>query len=69
MKELGFELSKADPDVWCRLSKQNKRNANSSGLIQTEYEGEEYYEYIILYVDDYLVISDPAESLLREKIG
>ena len=66
MKELGFELSNTDPDVWYRLLKQNKHKANSSGLMQTECEGEEYYEYVILYVDNYLVISDRAESPLRE---
>ena len=31
MKELGFESSKADPDVWFRLSKRSKHKANSSG--------------------------------------
>ena len=64
MKELGFESSKANPDVWYRLSKRSKRKVNSSGLMQTECEGEEYYEYILLYVDNCLVISDCAESLL-----
>ena len=39
MKELGFESSKADPDVWYRLSKQSRCKSNSSGLMQTGYEG------------------------------
>ena len=69
MKQLGFVSSKADPDVWFRLSKRSKRKPNSSGLMQTECEREEYYEYVLLYVDDCLVISDRAESLLREEIG
>ena len=69
MKQLGFVSSKADPDVWFRLSKRSKRKANSSGLMLTECEGEEYYEYVLLYVDDCLVISDRAEPLLREEIG
>ena len=69
MKELGFESSKADPDVWFRLSKRAKRKPNSAGLMLEECEGEEYYEYVLLYVDDCLVISDRAESLLRDEIG
>ena len=64
MKELGFESSKADPDIWYRLSKQSKCKTNSSGKNQTECEGEECYEYVLLYVDNCLVISDHAGSLL-----
>ena len=37
--------------------------------MQTECEGEEYHEYVLLYVDDCLVISDRAESLFCEEIG
>ena len=28
-----------------------------------------YYDYILLYMDDALVVSDNAESILREEIG
>ena len=28
-----------------------------------------YYEYVLLYTDDCLVISDRAESILRDEIG
>ena len=69
MEHLNFESSKADPDVWYRLSKRAKRKTNNSGVMLAECEGEEYYEYVLLYVDDCLVISDRAESLLREEIG
>jgi hypothetical protein len=55
MGQLGFTSSCADPDVWIRLSKQTT--------------GEEYYEYVLLYVDDVLVISENAESVLRKEIG
>jgi hypothetical protein len=55
MGQLGFTSSRADPDVWIRLSKRTT--------------GEEYYEYALLYVDDVLVISENAESVLRKEIG
>ena len=51
---LGFTSSLADPDVWIRLSKRST--------------GEEYYEYVLLYVDDVLVISERAEAILRKEI-
>jgi hypothetical protein len=50
MHRLGFTSSCADPDVWFRLSKQKTM--------------EEYYEYVLLYVDDVLVISKKAEKVL-----
>jgi hypothetical protein len=50
MHRLGFTSSCADPDVWFRLSKQKT--------------GEEYYEYVLLYVDDVLVISENGEKVL-----
>ena len=31
--------------------------------------GEEYYEYVLIYVDDVLVISECAEKVLRTGIG
>ena len=31
--------------------------------------GESYYEYVLLYVDDVLVISECAEKVLRTEIG
>ena len=54
MNDLGFQSSRADPDVWFRLAKRGE---------------EEYYEYVLLYTDDCLVISDQAESILRNEIG
>jgi len=55
MGQLGFTSSRADPDVWIRLLKRKT--------------GEEYYEYALLYVDDVLVISENAESVIRKEIG
>ena len=51
MDYLGFESSKAEPDVRMRCSTQG--------------DGENpYYEYVLFYVDDCLVISDQAESVI-----
>jgi hypothetical protein len=55
MARLGFTSSCADPDVWFQLSKRST--------------GEEYYEYVFLYVDDVLVISEQAEAVLQNEIG
>ncbi len=55
MNFLGFTSSRADPDVWFRSAKRTT--------------GEEYYEYVLLYVDDVLVLSDRAEQVLRQEIG
>ncbi len=54
MGHLGFFSSRADPDVWLRLSKRST--------------GEEYCEYVLLYLDE-LVISESAEKVLRNEIG
>ncbi len=53
MGHLGFSSSRGDPEVWMRL-------------LST---GEAYYEYVLLYVDDVLVISERAEKVLRTEIG
>ena len=55
MEHLNFESSKADPYVWYRESKRK--------------DGTPYYEYILLYTDDCLVISDNAKAILRKEIG
>eukprot|EP00984_Skeletonema_dohrnii_P002177 scaffold749_cov90-Skeletonema_dohrnii-CCMP3373.AAC.2 len=47
MDSLGFKSSKADPDVWYRPA--------------TKKDGTEYMEYVLLYVDDVLVVSENAE--------
>ena len=55
MGRVGFTLSHADPDVWFRLL--------------TRSTGEVYYDYFLLYVDNVLVVSEQAESVLRKEIG
>ena len=52
---LNFKSCLADPDVWFRE--------------QQRPDGSKVYEYVLLYTDDCLVISDRAESTLREEIG
>ena len=49
---MGFLLSMADPDVWFRAA--------------TKADGESYYEYILMYVDDILSISCDARAILDE---
>ena len=52
MCHLGYEPSNADNDVWTRLASNGQAN--------------EYYEVVLLYVDDCLVISFEADKALRE---
>ena len=56
MNFIGFEYSQADLDVWMRESVQKCGSTK-------------YYEYILLYTDDCLVISDRGENVLRMEIG
>jgi len=55
MNHLGFKSSPADPDVWYRP--------------MTRTDGTEIYEYVLLYSDDVLVVSDNAKSILMNEIG
>ena len=55
MEFLNFKSSLADPDVWMTLAIKS--------------DGNTYYEYILLYVDDALVVSENAESILRNELG
>lgn len=49
---MGFTSSVADPDVWLRPA--------------VKADGEEYYEYIVCYVDDVLSISVDPRALMQE---
>ena len=50
LDEIGFKSSTADPDVWLRSA--------------TKPDGEQYYEYMLVYVDDLLCIShDPHRPM------
>jgi len=47
---LGFQASLADPDVWYRAA--------------TKDDGFEYYEYLIVYVDDILLLSHKGKDVM-----
>ena len=50
LDEIGFKSSPADPDMWLRPA--------------IKPDGEDYYEYVLMYLDDILAISrDPTEIL------
>jgi hypothetical protein len=51
-EELKFESCLADPDVWLRLAAKE--------------DGEEYYEYLLVYVDDLLAISEHPKVILDD---
>ena len=55
MEELGFTSCKADPDVWFRISVRE--------------DGTRYYQYVLLYTDDILVVMENPEKFLREEFG
>ena len=55
MHFLKFESCPADPDVWMRPAIKS--------------DGSKVYDYVLLYTDDTLVISENAESILRNEIG
>jgi hypothetical protein len=51
LNDMNFTPSKADPDVWMRAACQPN--------------GYEYYEYILVYVDDLLVVSHAPELIME----
>ena len=55
MRHLDFVSCHANPDVWMRPAKRS--------------DGSDYYEYILMYTDDALVVSDNAEQVLRNELG
>ena len=55
MEFLNIKSCLADPDVWMRPAIKS--------------DGNTYYEYILLYVDDALVVSENAESILCNELG
>ena len=55
MGHLGFKSKGGDPDVWMRP--------------MTRADGSKVYEYVLLYTDDCLVVSDNAEEILKKEIG
>ena len=55
MRHLNFASCPVDPDVWMQPAKKS--------------DGSTCYDYILLYVDDALVISERAESIMRTELG
>ena len=55
MQFLNFTSCPADPDAWMRPAIKS--------------DGSKCYEYVLLYVDDALVVSENAESILRNELG
>ena len=55
MNHLGFKPCRADPDVWMRPSMRP--------------DGHAYWEYVLLYTDDCLVVSHRGVHVLRNEIG
>ena len=50
LREAGFFASKADPDVWMRKA--------------TKPDGFEYWEYVLIYVDDILAVSGNPKAIM-----
>ena len=55
MHFINFTSCPADPDVWMRPAIKS--------------DGTKCYDYVLLYVDDALVVSENAESILRNELG
>ena len=55
MNKLGFISCKADSDVWMQKA------TNDLGV--------DYWEFVLLYVDDILCVSHRGEEVLRNEIG
>ena len=52
LTNMNFQSTMADPDVWLRAA--------------TKGDGESYYEYVLMYVDDILAISCDAKAILED---
>ena len=55
MHFINFTSCPADPDVWMRPDIKS--------------DGSKCYDYVLLYVDDALVVNENAESILRNELG
>ena len=55
MEHLGFQSCKADGDIWLRPALKDN--------------GDKYWEYVLLYVDDALCISDDGENFINNQLG
>lgn len=55
MQHLGFNSCKADGNIWMRKALKE--------------DGQPYWEYVLLYVDDALCVSEKGKDVLRNEIG
>ena len=55
MEFLGFSPCKADPDIWIRKAKR--------------VDNTDYWEYVLLYVDDCICISTNPEKIIQNEIS
>ena len=55
MHHPNFSSCPGDPDIWMRKAQKA--------------DGSPCYDYMLLYMDDALVVSEKAEAILREEIG
>ena len=55
MNFLGFKSCQADPYIWTREAPKTYVT--------------DYWEYVLIYMNDCLVVSDHGEKMLREEIG
>ena len=55
LNEIGFQSIPADPDVWLRPA--------------VKFNGEDYYEWFLMYVDDILAISMDPTAILNSMEG
>ena len=55
LDEIGFQSSPDDPDVFLRPA--------------VKFNGEEYYEWVLMYLDDILAISMDPTAILKSMEG
>ena len=55
MGHLGFRSSEVEPDVWMRPALRTDKS--------------EYYEYVLLYVDNCLVLSEKARTSYERRLA
>ena len=55
MDFLSFKSCKANPDIWIQEGIKS--------------DGAKYWEYVLLYTNDYLYVRNDSKRVLRNKIG
>ena len=53
LRDMGFKMCQADPDVWIRA------NTRPS-------DGFQYYEYVLVYIDDLLIVSHDPKTVMQD---